>query len=110
MPVSEEHDSMMSTSIEDLLEAAGSKFHLVTLGSMRAREINSYFGQLGDGLGRSIPPQLTSVARKPVSIAFEEIAAGKIIATDPPEEPEPSEEDDLMAALAAEGDSDSSDD
>jgi len=57
----------------------GSKFALVTLGSYRARQINSYFNQLGEGLGQMVPPQVSSVARKPLSIAFEEIAAEKIV-------------------------------
>ena len=83
------HDTMMNPRIEDLLDAAGSKFRLVTLGAKRARQINSYFGQLGEGLGAIVPPQVTSVARKPLSIAFEEVAAGKII----PIEPEPGEDD-----------------
>src|SRR5215212_672465 len=82
------HDTMMNPAIEGLLEAADSKFRLVTLGAKRARQINSYFGQLGEGLGAIIPPQVTSVARKPLSIAFEEVAAGKIIPTDPPPEAE----------------------
>lgn len=78
-----ENDSMMATSVEDLLEATNSKFSLVTLASKRAREINAYFGQLGGGIGSSVPPQVTSVAHKPLTIAFEEIAAGKIIMGDP---------------------------
>jgi DNA-directed RNA polymerase subunit omega len=76
------HDTMMNPRIEELLGRAGSKFSLVTLGAKRARQINSYFGQLGDGLGAIVPPQVTSVARKPLSIAFEEISAGKIIAVE----------------------------
>lgn len=92
---------MISTPVENLLEVTGSKFRLVTLGAQRARQINAYFGQLGDGLGRSIPPQITSRARKPVSIAFEEIDAGKIVAIDRPPEPEPTEEE-LQAVEAAE--------
>ena len=44
----------------------------------RARQINSYFNHLGDSMGAMVPPQVTSVARKPLSIAFEEIAADKI--------------------------------
>lgn len=72
-------DTMMNPSIEELLERAGSKFSLVTLSSTRARQINAYFGQLGEGLGSIVPPQVTSVARKPLSIAFEEIAADKIV-------------------------------
>jgi len=77
------HDTMMNPPIEGLLEAADSKFRLVTLGAKRARQINSYFGQLGEGLGAIIPPQVTSVARKPLSIAFEEVAAGKIVPIEP---------------------------
>src|SRR4051794_36196565 len=76
------HDTMMNPAIETLLDAADSKFRLVTLGAKRARQINSYFGQLGEGLGAIIPPQVTSVARKPLSIAFEEVAAGKIVPTE----------------------------
>ena len=72
-------DTMMSPSIEDLLERAGSKFSLVTLSSTRARQINAYFNQLGEGLGAIVPPQVTSVARKPLSIAFEEISSDKIV-------------------------------
>jgi DNA-directed RNA polymerase subunit omega len=72
-------DTMMSPPIEDLLERAGSKFSLVTLSSKRAREINAYFNQLGEGLGAIVPPQVTSVARKPLSISFEEIGGGKIV-------------------------------
>jgi DNA-directed RNA polymerase subunit omega len=72
-------DTMMNPSIEDLLDRAGSKFSLVTLSSTRARQINAYFNQLGEGLGSIVPPQVTSVARKPLSIAFEEIAGDKIV-------------------------------
>ena len=79
------HDTMMNPPIENLLDAADSKFRLVTLGAKRARQINSYFGQLGEGLGAIIPPQVTSVARKPLSIAFEEVAAGKIVPGADPE-------------------------
>jgi DNA-directed RNA polymerase subunit omega len=85
----ERNETMMSPVIEELLERAGSKFTLVTLGAKRARQINSYFNQLGDGLGAIVPPQVTSVARKPLSIAFEEIAADKIKGY----LPEPSDED-----------------
>ena len=78
--MSSRHHTMIDPRIEDLLERAGdSKFRLVTLGAKRARQINSYFGQLGDGLGTIVPPQVNSVARKPLSIAFEEISADKIV-------------------------------
>ncbi|MFM1776892.1 MAG: DNA-directed polymerase omega subunit [Actinomycetota bacterium] len=72
-------DTMMSPAIESLMGHTGSKFSLVTLSARRAREINSYFNQLGDGLGNMVPPQVSSTARKPLSISFEEIAADKIV-------------------------------
>jgi DNA-directed RNA polymerase subunit omega len=58
---------------------------------MRARQINAYFNQLGEGLGAIVPPQVTSVARKPLSIAFEEIASDKIVMVNPREAAEAAE-------------------
>ena len=88
--MAQDNETMVQPPVEGLLERAGSKFSLVTLASKRARQINGYFGQLGDGLGSMIPPQVTSVARKPLSIAFEEIDADKIVADfDPQPDPEP---------------------
>ena len=86
--MAQSHDTMMKPGIEGLLNKADSKFSLVTLAARRARNINSYFNQLGDGLGHMIPPQVSSTARKPLSIAFEEISMGKIVKTDAPEEAE----------------------
>ena len=99
-----QHDTMMNPAIEGLLTRADSKFRLVTLGAKRARQINSYFGQLGDGLGQLVPPQVTSVARKPLSIAFEEISADKIEAVQIDPEAlaaEAQAEADAIAAAAA---------
>ena len=79
------HETMMTPGIEGLLDRAGSKFSLVTLAARRARNINSSFNQLGEGLGHMVPPQVSSTSRKPLSIAFEEIAADKIVMTDAPE-------------------------
>jgi DNA-directed RNA polymerase subunit omega len=73
------HDTMVNPPIEELLARVDSKFSLVTLAARRARQINSYFNHLGDSLGAVVPPQVTSVARKPLSIGFEEIAADKIV-------------------------------
>ena len=77
------HDTMMNP-----LDRAGSKFTLVTLGAKRARQINSYYNQLSEGLGSVVPPQVTSSARKPLSIAFEEIDADKILGYFPDPEAE----------------------
>jgi DNA-directed RNA polymerase subunit omega len=79
--MSERHASMMQPPVEDLLDRVDSKFTLVSLAAMRGRQINSYFNQLGEGLGSIIPPQVTSISRKPLSISLEEIAAGKITYT-----------------------------
>ena len=40
--------------------------------------INSYFNQLGEGIGAYTPPQVQSLSRKPLTVAFEEIASGKV--------------------------------
>jgi DNA-directed RNA polymerase subunit omega len=77
--MAEPRSTMIDPPIEVLLDRTESKFTLVTLSSKRARQINSYFNQLGEGLGAIVPPQVTSVARKPLSIALEEIAAGKVL-------------------------------
>jgi DNA-directed RNA polymerase subunit omega len=76
--MAERRPSLMDPRIEKLLNQVDSKFTLVTLAAMRAREINDYYNQLGEGLGRIVPPQVTSVSRKPLSIALEEVAASKI--------------------------------
>ncbi len=72
-------DTMMNPPLESLMHRTHSKFSLVTLAARRAREINSYFNQLGEGLGTMVPPQVSSTSRKPLSISFEEIAADKIV-------------------------------
>lgn len=89
------HDTMMTPAIETLLGRVDSKFSLVTLAARRARNINSYFNHLGDGLGHMIPPQIAGTARKPLSIAFEEISVQKIVRTDLPVAPEAGAIDDL---------------
>src|SRR5215211_5334292 len=76
--MAERRANLMEPRMEELLDRVGSKFTLVTLAAMRAREINDYYNQLGEGLGKIIPPQVTSVSRKPLSIALEEIQVGKI--------------------------------
>jgi len=73
-------NTMIDPPIEALLDKVDSKFTLVTLAAKRGRQVNSYFSQLGEGLGAIVPPQVASIARKPLSIALEEIAAGKVTA------------------------------
>ncbi|MSO36821.1 MAG: DNA-directed RNA polymerase subunit omega [Acidimicrobiia bacterium] len=95
--MSERRASLTEPRIENLLEREDSKFTLVTLAATRAREINDYYNHLGEGLGKIVPPQVTSVSRKPLSIALEEIEAGKIVKADPPV-PEAEAEADAVAA------------
>lgn len=95
-------DSMMQPPIEVLLSKVDSKFTLVSLGATRARQINTYYNNLGDSRGTSIPPQVTSVARKSLSIAFEEIAADKIVVGEPLPEPEEGEEVEVEVEVDAE--------
>ena len=97
-----DHDTMINPPIEGLLDKVDSKFSLVTLAARRARNINSYFNQLGDGLGHMIPPQVTSVSRKPLSIGFEEISDDKIVWTEAPEVVAADVEDELLADADAE--------
>ncbi len=69
---------MIEPPIETVLERTNNRFTLVVLAARRARQINAYFNQLGEGLGAYVPPQVHSLSRKPLSIAFEEIAADKV--------------------------------
>ena len=71
--------TLMDPPIEELLDKVDSKFTLVALAAKRGRQINSYYNQLGEGLGYVVPPQVTSVSGKSLTIAFEEIAEGKAV-------------------------------
>lgn len=64
--------------IEDVVDEVGGRFATVVVAARRAREINAYFHQLGGGYGRFVPPQVHSLSRKPLTIAMEEIAEGKV--------------------------------
>ena len=70
---------MIEPKIDDLLAAVDSNYTLVIVSAKRAREINSYYSQLGEGRGEFVPPLVeTGLRNKPLSIALEEIAEGKI--------------------------------
>ena len=78
---------MIEPKIDDLLAHVDSKYSLVILAAKRAREINSYYSQLGEGRGEFVPPLVESggLRNKPLSLALEEIAEGKISADRPDE-------------------------
>ena len=86
------YETLVNPESEGLLEKTDSKFRLVILAARRARQITSYFGQLGEGLGASVPPQVTSTSRKPLSIALEEVAVDKIVPVELPDQSEESED------------------
>ena len=61
-------------SIDELLEKTDSKYSLVIYASKRARQINAYYSQLGEGLLEYVGPLVdTHVQEKPLSIALREI-------------------------------------
>ena len=60
--------------IDRLLERADSKYALVLYSAKRARQINAYYSQLGEGLLEYVGPLVeTHVQEKPLSIALREI-------------------------------------
>ena len=74
--------------VEPVVVTKHDRDHVVILSAKRAREINSYYQQLGEGRAEFIPPLVESgFQTKPLSIALEEIAEGKVEA----ERPEPTD-------------------
>lgn len=71
---------MIDPPIEQITEKTGGRFNLVVLASRRARQINNYYTQLGEGIGRYAPPQVHSLSHKALTIALEEIEADKLVA------------------------------
>lgn len=73
-------------TIDDLLARVDSKYTLVHLAALRAREINNYYHSLGEGMGQYVRPLVEQVeSNKPLSIAMEEIAQDKIVVQRPEE-------------------------
>lgn len=72
---------MIEPKIETLIDRVDSKYTLVILAAKRSRQINSYFSQLGEGIGDYTPPQVginPEKAPKALSISLREIAEGKV--------------------------------
>ena len=60
--------------IDQLLSKTDSKYKLVLYSAKRARQINAYYSQLGEGLLEYVGPLVdTHVQEKPLSIALREI-------------------------------------
>jgi DNA-directed RNA polymerase subunit omega len=62
--------------IDELLDKASSKYALVIIGAKRARQINSYYSQLSEGLLEYVGPVVeTRPQEKALSIALREVNA-----------------------------------
>ena len=67
--------------IDELLAAADSKYALVIYAAKRARQINAYYSQLGEGLLEYVGPLVeTHVQEKSLSVALREINEGLLVA------------------------------
>lgn len=70
---------MNKPRIDALLEKVDSKYALVILAARRARQINNYYRSREEGGFDEIPPPLVDTrSRNILTIALEEVAAGKI--------------------------------
>ena len=70
-------DGITNPPIDELLDKAGSKYSFVLYAAKRARQINAYYSQLGEGLLEYVGPLVeTHVHEKPLSIALREINDG----------------------------------
>ena len=70
---------MIYPRIDDLLERTGSRYNLVIMAAKRARQINNYHHQLGEGTFEDVaPPLVESRSKNYLTLALEEIAEGKI--------------------------------
>jgi DNA-directed RNA polymerase subunit omega len=72
-------EGITNPPIDELLTHADSKYKLVLFAAKRARQINAYYSQLGEGLLDHVGPLVeTTVQEKPLSIALREVNAGKL--------------------------------
>lgn len=85
-------EGVTNPSIDDLLDKTDSKYKLVLYSAQRARQINAYYSQLGEGLLEYVGPLVdTHVQEKPLSIAMREIAADLLTCEDVDPEAEAAE-------------------
>ena len=76
-------EGITNPPIDELLEKTDSKYKLVLYSAKRARQINAYYSQLGEGLLEYVGPLVdTHVQEKPLSIALREINADLLTCED----------------------------
>jgi DNA-directed RNA polymerase subunit omega len=74
-------EGITNPPIDDLLTTVDSKYSLVIFAAKRARQINAYYSQLGEGLLEYVGPLVeTHVQEKPLSVALREINEGLLVA------------------------------
>jgi DNA-directed RNA polymerase subunit omega len=67
-------EGITNPPIDELLDRTHSKYALVIIAAKRARQINAYYSQLGEGLLEYVGPLVeTAPQEKPLSIALREI-------------------------------------
>jgi len=64
--------------IDELLARLDSRYALVIVAAKRARQINNYHQQLGEGTFDVPPPLIESRSKNYLTMALEETAQGKI--------------------------------
>lgn len=75
---------MNQPKIDTLVEHVDSRYALVIVAAKRARQINNYHHQLGEGTFDDFPPPLVeSRSKNYLTMALEEIGEGKIKVTQP---------------------------
>ncbi len=69
----------MYPNVSKLVEDFDSRYSLVLLAAKRARQINDYFNSIKRHELTDVPgPELDQISEKPLTIAYREIAQGKI--------------------------------
>ena len=70
---------MIHPRIDDPTEHVDARYALVIVAAKRARQINNYHHQLGEGTFDDFPPPLVeSRSKNYLTMAFEEVCEGKI--------------------------------
>ena len=69
---------MIEPRVDDLLENVDSRYALVIVAAKRARQINNYHHQLGEGTFDEFPPLVESRSKNYLTMSLEEISEGKI--------------------------------
>ena len=69
---------MIHPRIDELLNQVDSRYALVIVAAKRARQINNYHHQLGEGTFDEFPPLVESRSKNYLAMSLEEISEGKI--------------------------------